>query len=564
MPSEQLEVILKLTAGQYKREAREASTATGRIANSADSASTATGRLSTKMGDLGDAAKARAKVGLLAAGAALLAFARDSARAASDLNESINAVNQIFGEASDKVLEFGKVASSVSGLAASEFNQLAVSTGGLLTNLGFSFNDAGTESIRLAQRAADMASVLNKDVPQAMEAINAALRGETEPLRAFNVQLSDAAVRAKAVELGLADSAAEVDNHGKAVASLELIYEQTAAMQGDFIRTSEDAANASRVLAAEFENTKAAFGQNTVGAKNFFTAAASDFLGLVNLTGLFGKEAKEATTQAWLMEDALYVIKEAIKDSEDPYTALADGLLHIAEGGDLTTAQFEALAIAAGLGEDQFEDFGRVVLAQARSIGVTEDEISELEAAIYGAGTAADDTAPRIDELTGYLARIAEVQEQFNDALDWFTTEGAPDAARWLDEVGLSAAGSVDEVLRLKVAFEQAGFAAAELAGAPIFGGVRVGGGGGTGPQARWTGGPVHAGAPYIVGEHGPEMFIPAHQGTIANRAETRRMMQEGDTNITVVVPVKNFADLAQESAREIERILDRRRREVF
>lgn len=630
MASESLEVILRLQAGQYKREAREAATATGRIAGESDRATTATGRLSQKFESLSGMAKVKLAAGLAAAGAAFLQFMKESSQAASALNESINAVNQIFGEASEQVLEFGRIASQVAGLSAREFNQLATNTGALLTNMGFSMDAAGKESIRLSMRAADLASIFDKDVAQALEAINSGLRGETEPLRQFGITLSDAAIRSKAVEMGLARTTSEVDTHGKAVAALELIYEQSAAAAGDFIRTSDDVANAARVLAAEYENTQAAFGQSTLGAKNFFTAAASDFLGLVNVTGLFGKEAKEAQKQAWLLEDAIWNIKESIKDSEDPYTALADGLLHIARGGELTTAQFEALAIAAGLGEDQFEDFGRVVLEQARNMGLSEELLAELEEAITGAGAAADNAAGGVDEFGGSMKQSADETERqvdlLRDLADELNAQTSPvfralkswqayqETLKKVDEDGKRTAA---EILELGEAGVDAALAFAEfddenltdvmLAIADATGeplerirevlvelgiltgqewavdvlfnvGTRRGvrqtreqilaeilSGGEivtSGPQARAHGGPVSAGVPYLVGERGPEMFIPAQSGFVANNQDTRRM--GGDNYvINVTVPAGQSKDIPAAVAREIEAALDRRKREV-
>jgi phage-related minor tail protein len=37
-----------------------------------------------------------------------------------------------------------------------------------------------------------------------------------------------------------------------------------------------------------------------------------------------------------------------------------------------------------------------------------------------------------------------------------------------------------------------------------------------SGAGARALGGPVSSGVPYLVGERGPEMFVPATNGTIA------------------------------------------------
>ena len=47
------------------------------------------------------------------------------------------------------------------------------------------------------------------------------------------------------------------------------------------------------------------------------------------------------------------------------------------------------------------------------------------------------------------------------------------------------------------------------------------GGTGGSAPQPRATGGPVTAGQPYLVGERGPELFVPAGNGRIVPNAAT-------------------------------------------
>ena len=40
--------------------------------------------------------------------------------------------------------------------------------------------------------------------------------------------------------------------------------------------------------------------------------------------------------------------------------------------------------------------------------------------------------------------------------------------------------------------------------------------------QKRAAGGPVRAGEPYLVGEEGPELVVPAESGTVLNAGKTR------------------------------------------
>lgn len=203
-----------------------------------------------------------AQIAATAIGAGLVAGGLKAVNAASRLGESTNAVTKVFGDATSQVTEFGETAAKKVGLSQAAFQQLATSTGSLLTNFGYSNQEAAAATTELATRAADMASVFDKDVGQALEAINAGLRGESEPLRAFGVNLNDAALKAKALELGLYSGAGALDANARAAAAQAIIMEQTAATAGDFADTSDSWANRQRTLAATIEDTSAQLGQS--------------------------------------------------------------------------------------------------------------------------------------------------------------------------------------------------------------------------------------------------------------------------------------------------------------
>lgn len=181
--------------------------------------------------------------------------------AASDLTESINAVNVVFGEGADTILEFGETAATSVGLANSEFNSLATSTGALLTGFGIGAQEAADATNTLAIRAADLASVFNTEVAEALDAINASLRGEQEAIRRFGVNISAAAVDAEVLRSGLADTTAAITDADRATGRLNLILSQTAVVAGDFANTSGEIANQQRILAAEIEDLQAAVGE---------------------------------------------------------------------------------------------------------------------------------------------------------------------------------------------------------------------------------------------------------------------------------------------------------------
>jgi len=230
------------------------------MANEVNIKITADDKASPKIKELGSRAertadKLRSMRGpLLAITGALTAVGTVGVKNASDLGESINAVEVVFKDASKTITDFSEIAATQAGLSMEAFNSQAVLTGSLLQNFGLSADESAEQTVRLAKRASDLASVFNTDVEQAMGAINAALRGETEQIRRFAVSIDDATLKNKAMAMGLADSEGEITRSAKSLAALELVMEQSADVQGDFINTSDSLANSTRIMKADFTN----------------------------------------------------------------------------------------------------------------------------------------------------------------------------------------------------------------------------------------------------------------------------------------------------------------------
>jgi hypothetical protein len=219
------------------------------------------GGLTKNLRNIGKIAGGVALGGVVALGAGVAKLASEAIPAASDLAEAINAVNVVFEDNADTILKWGKTAAETAGLSQAEFAQMAAQTGAMLQNFGLDAETAADQTIDLAQRAADMASIFNTDVDQALTAIQAGLRGEADPLEKFGVSLSAVAVKAKALELGLEGADGELSATALTTARLALLFEQTDKIAGDFVNTSGDFANAQRVAKAQLENFMASIGK---------------------------------------------------------------------------------------------------------------------------------------------------------------------------------------------------------------------------------------------------------------------------------------------------------------
>lgn len=216
--------------------------------------------LSNKMSDIGGKMAMVGGVMTATVTTPIVAGFNSAIEASSNLAESTNAVNVVFGDAADTIHGFGETSAEMVGLSESKFNQLSATTGAFLKNVGFDLQGAADETINLTTRASDMASIFNTDVDQALAAIQSGLKGEFNPLEQFGVKINAAAIEAKALSMGLADTAGELDDNAKAQAALALIYEQTDQFAGDFANTSDGLANSQRILNAELEDASAKLG----------------------------------------------------------------------------------------------------------------------------------------------------------------------------------------------------------------------------------------------------------------------------------------------------------------
>ncbi len=196
--------------------------------------------------------------GLAAAGVGN--FLKDSVSAASDLEESINAVSVSYGDVSGEIIELGETAANRLGLSQTAFQGIATQFSGFAENITGEGGDVVGFIDDLSTRGADFASVFNLEVDEALGLFQSGLAGETEPLRKFGIDLSAATVEAHAYASGIAEAGEPLTEQQKQQARYSALLEQTEKTQGDFANTSDGLANAQRILGANFDNLKSSVG----------------------------------------------------------------------------------------------------------------------------------------------------------------------------------------------------------------------------------------------------------------------------------------------------------------
>ena len=248
-----------------------ATVATGRLTGALNLATAAAGRMATgitvaatksvaALGSIAAAARSL-RVPLLALAAGGVALLAVTASAASDQNESISKATQVFGEHVALIEEFAATSADAFGISKTQANEYAATLAVILQGSKVARDASAEMSIALVKLAADLASFNNIPIDEALNKLRAGLVGEAEPLRTVGVLLSEAAVKAKAMELGMEAVNGKLTDAQKVQLRYAIILEQTTTAQGDFALTAEMAANQQRRQAAQAADLSAIMGE---------------------------------------------------------------------------------------------------------------------------------------------------------------------------------------------------------------------------------------------------------------------------------------------------------------
>jgi hypothetical protein len=312
-----------LSAGQ-----KRASSASKGIGDEFDKAGTKGGKLSRVFGGLtddlqkfgpvgsnvagglesvglgGEAAAGGLATMTVAAAAGAVAIGFKLATAASNLNEQLTASRVVFGASAGAAEQYAK-SMAAAGLSEKDALQATTSIATGLKAVGFTDASLLKVSTTLTSLATDLSSFSNIPVSEALDGIQAALRGEFDPLERFGVHLNAAAVAEEAVKEGLATSTSQISAQAKAAATINLILAQTATQQNDVARSGGTLASNTRALSAEMDNLQVSLGTQVLPE---FVKVTSAALTVADAFGKVSGAAKDAGGSGKLPDWAQMVV----------------------------------------------------------------------------------------------------------------------------------------------------------------------------------------------------------------------------------------------------------------
>jgi len=444
----------------------------------------------------------------LAQGATLAAGALyDGVQAAASLSASLQTLQVNYGQAAGEIEKWAAGAAKGLGLSQLAAVQATNRFATYSRILGLGGKDAADFSKSLVKLSADLAAFNDKTTEEAIQAIGAAFRGERDPIEQFGVILNDAEVKLAYFNKTGEKVTGTLTTQQNIIGTLAALQEKGAVATDAFSREQEQLGNKSQVLNAQLENLKQAIGARLLPVLEELVGVASSVVERFSNSGIGGVWSRLAETWGGdlngLRELVANWVEENVPDFREWSKNASEWLLTVIYGDADTPSIFERMT-------DLVDAIG-----QASTDGKNTDSLnksgSNLAEAFVG-GFIEGTISYFINKFPGALARIFTDRETFANA----TSGGAYSIGRAIADFivnGITSfvketlvGGLVDAIKgALSYIKRLLGGAGGFLGGAfeNIFGGFRA------------AGGPVFSNKAYVVGENGPELFVPNSAGQI-------------------------------------------------
>jgi hypothetical protein len=250
-----------------------------------------------------------------------------------------------------------------------------------------------------------------------------------------------------------------------------------------------------------------------------------------------GLDAMEKETDAMIAAQSKK--NEAVQKERDALEKLAEGYRDISNPSRVFIRQIDEVNKLAAGGKIPIEQAARAV--DALTLAMKKNEESRIDAALNDFFGDIDDEAKRINNLGKEMSALESISMDAGAMI----AQGFEDAILSGQKLGDVVRALGQDLLRL-IFRQQVTAPLAEGIGKALFAGFRA------------EGGPVGAGNSYIVGEKGPELFVPGSSGSIVPNGAMGGGGGRASGGVTV-----NYNIAAGVSRAELVPILEQERRRM-
>ena len=183
-------------------------------------------------------------------GVGLAAIAVAAVKMAMGVQESENLFEVSMGRAAAATRKWSKELSKALGLNEFEIRNFVGVFNVMLESMGIAQEVTAEMSKKLVELAYDMASFFNLRPEDAFQKLQAAISGESEPLKRLGILINETTIKQWALNNGMISGKQQLNEMQKVQARYGLILETTSKAQGDLERTGGSATNMMRRLRA--------------------------------------------------------------------------------------------------------------------------------------------------------------------------------------------------------------------------------------------------------------------------------------------------------------------------
>jgi len=190
--------------------------------------------LADKTGQIGKDMTMKLTTPILAAGAA-------SFKLGADFEQALGKMEVVFEHNSAEIEQWSKNALRDFGLARSTAVTMASDFGALFKGMGISMEQTKEWSKTLTERTMDLANFYDTTIDETINALNAIVTGQTEPLRRFGINMTQATLQEYAYSKGIRKKISDMTEAEKVQLRYNFVIERTNIAVGTTARESETA-----------------------------------------------------------------------------------------------------------------------------------------------------------------------------------------------------------------------------------------------------------------------------------------------------------------------------------
>lgn len=251
---------------------------------------------------------------------AIISGIKKSIDVRSDVTEAQNVIDVTFGRYKDLVEDMAKTSIRDFGISELAVKNTAGRYQAMGTAAGIARKEMAKMSVTLTGLSADMASFYNQSQEDVAKSLQSVFTGETEPLRKYGIDLTQATLKEWAMKQGLDANIQSMSQAEKIMLRYNYVLENSAAAQKDFSRTSGSWANQIKILKEQLTQLASVLGTAFINALKPLVTALNKALAsiiefaakVVNALGkIFGWKA--TVSNAGIADD----FSEAASGAED-------------------------------------------------------------------------------------------------------------------------------------------------------------------------------------------------------------------------------------------------------